>query len=43
MEVKGHLLLKKLQPMTTTPKLHDARKYCEFMNKMVTILLSTEN
>jgi len=30
MEVKGHPMLRKPQPITMTPKPHNARKYCEF-------------
>jgi len=30
LEVKEHLMLKRLQPMTSAVKPHNARKYCEF-------------
>ncbi|KAJ8433504.1 hypothetical protein Cgig2_018038 [Carnegiea gigantea] len=30
MEVRGHLLLKRPPPMSSAPKPHNARKYCEF-------------
>lgn len=30
MEVRGHSMLKRLPPITSTPKPHNARKYCKF-------------
>jgi len=30
MEVRGHPMLKRLLPMTSAPKPHNAQKYCEF-------------
>jgi len=30
MDIKGHPMLRRLQPMTTALKQHNAQKYCEF-------------